>query len=213
MEFRRFNLKSLAIASATGLFLASLASGEPANAQSKAWPDAYPKKGVAGVPESVDKLTIVVDSWGSNDLNPWNASQVNFLSDYYQLRLMMQNPNGDLVPAWATEVKHTEKGLTFKLNPKAKFADGTPADAEALKKNFDGFTGKYVGTAGYEAPLWNGAKAKTFIKSVKVVSPTEVFVETKGPKPTFMWNLGGNGYHLYWFGNPTQLLKGPKEYL
>ena len=213
MEFRRFNLKSLAIASATGLFLASLASGEPANAQSKAWPDAYPKKGVAGVPESVDKLTIVVDSWGSNDLNPWNASQVNFLSDYYQLRLMMQNPNGDLVPAWATEVKHTEKGLTFKLNPKAKFADGTPADAEALKKNFDGFTGKYVGTAGYEAPLWNGAKAKTFIKSVKVVSPTEVFVETKGPKPTFMWNLGGNGYHLYWYGNPTQLLKGPKEYL
>ena len=123
MEFRRFNLKSLAIASATGLFLAALASGEPANAQSKAWPDAYPKKGVAGVPESVDKLTIVVDSWGSNDLNPWNASQVNFLSDYYQLRLMMQNPNGDLVPAWATEVKHTEKGLTFNPNPKAKIAD------------------------------------------------------------------------------------------
>ena len=44
-------------------------------AQSKAWPDAYPKKGENGVPESVDKLTIVVDSWGSNDLNPWNASQ------------------------------------------------------------------------------------------------------------------------------------------
>ncbi len=206
-------VKSKFIASLAGLLLVTLTFGEPAKAQSNAWPDAYPKKGVNGVPNSVDKLVIVVDSWGSNDLNPWNASQINFLMDYYQLRLMMQDPNGKLVAAWATEVKHTEEGLTFKLNPKAKFADGTPADAEAVKVNLEGFMGKYVGTAGYVAPLWNGANAKEFIESVTVISPTEVFVKTKGPKPTFMWNLGGNGYHLYWYGNPTQLLKGPKAYL
>jgi len=28
-----------------------------------------------------------------------------------------------------------------------------------------------------------------------------------------MWSFGGNGYHTYWYGNPRQLLKGPKEYL
>ena len=192
------------------LFLfASLASGQ----QAKQWPDAFPKKGIDGVPESVDKLTIAVDSWGTSEINPWALTGVSFLGDYYNLRLMMQDPNGDLAAAWATEVDHTKEGLTFKLNPKATFADGSPADAEAVKLNLEGFMGKLVEKGGYDAPLWNSAKANEFIESVTVRSPTEVFVKTKGPKPTFMWNLGGNGYHLYWYGNPNQLLKGPKEYL
>jgi len=126
---------------------------------------------------------------------------------------MMQDPNGDLAPAWATEVNQTEEGLTFKLNPRARFQDSTPADAEAVKMNIEGFMGKYVEQAGYEAPLWNSAKANEFVESVEVTSPTEAFVKTKGPKPTFMWNLGGNDYHSFWYGNPTQLMKGPQEYL
>ena len=191
------------------LLVVTSAQGE----NKKLWPDAFPKKGVDGVPESVDKLTIAVDSWGTSDLNPWALTSVSFLGDYFNLRLMMQDPNGDLAAAWATEVNQTEEGLTFKLNPNATFADGNPADAEAVKMNLEGFMGKYVEKAGYEAPLWNSAKANEFIDSVQVKSPTELFVKTKGPKPTFMWNLGGNGYHLFWYGNPTQLMKGPKEYL
>ncbi len=31
-------------------------------ALAQSWPDAFPKKGADGVPESVDKLTIAVDS-------------------------------------------------------------------------------------------------------------------------------------------------------
>jgi ABC-type transport system substrate-binding protein len=194
-------------------FVLLVTSGQPAQAQAKKWPDAFPKKGVGGVPESVNKLTIAVDSWGTSDLNPWALTSVSFLGDYFNLRLMMQDPNGDLKPAWATEYTQTDEGVTFKLNPKARFADGTPADAEAVKLNLEGFMGKFVKEAGYDAPLWNSAKANEFIESVKVISPTEVFVKTKGPKPTFMWNLGGNGYHLYWYGNPSRLMKGPKEYL
>ncbi len=178
-----------------------------------AWPDKFPQAGQNGVPASVDKLTIAVDSWGTSDLNPWALSSVSFLGDYYNLRLMMQDPNGDLAPAWATDYHQTEEGITFKLNPRARFQDGTPADAEALKLNFEGFMGKFVKQAGYDAPLWNSAKANEFIESVKVIGPAEVFVKTRGPRPTFMWNLGGNGYHLYWYGNPNRLLKGPKEYL
>ncbi len=213
MLYRRLKSKLLVVAPVELLFLVALPYGEQATAGSKAWPDAFPKKGVGGVPESVDKLTIAVDSWGTNELNPWALTSVGFLGDYFNLRLMMQDPNGDLVPAWATEYKQTEEGITFKLNPKARFADGTPADAEAVKLNLEGFMGKFVKQAGYDAPLWNSAKANEFIESVKVISPTEVFIKTKGPRPTFMWNLGGNGYHLYWYGNPGRLLKGPKEYL
>jgi ABC-type transport system substrate-binding protein len=189
------------------------AYGQQALAGAKAWPDAFPKKGIGGVPESVDRLTIAVDSWGTSELNPWALTGVSFLGDYYNLRLMMQDPNGDLGPAWATEYTQTAEGITFKLHPKATFADGTPADAEAVKLNLEGFMGQFVQQAGYPAPLWNSANAKENIESVQVISPTEVFVKTKGPKPTFMWNFGGNGYHSYWYGNPQRLLKGPAEYL
>ena len=189
------------------------AGGEKATVNAASWPDAFPKKGVDGVPESVDHMTIVVDSWGSSDLNPWLLSSVSFLGDYHNLRLMMQDPNGDLAPAWATEYQQTPEGVTLKLNPKAKFADGTAADAEALKTNLEAFMGKYVGQFGYETPLWTSARINAMVESVKVVSPTEVYIQTRGPQPTFMWFLGGNGYHTVWYGNPTRLLEGPKAYL
>jgi len=195
------------------LLFVTVAYGQQGQAGAKAWPDAFPKKGVGGVPESVDKPTIAVESWGISELNPWALTGVSFLGDYYNLRLMMQDPNGDLVPAWATEYTQTAEGLTLKLHPKATFADGTPADAEAVKLNLEGFMGQFVQQAGYQAPLWNSANAKEHIESVQVISPTEVLVKTKGPKPTFMWNFGGNGYHSYWYGNPRRLLKGPTEYL
>jgi len=210
LMYRLLNPKRLAVVPLVWLLWVALAYGQQAT---KAWPDAFPKKGVKGVPASVDKLTIAVDSWGTSELNPWALTSVSFLGDYYNLRLMMQDPNGDLVPAWATEYTQTEEGITFKLNPKAKFQDGTAADAQALKLNFEGFMGKFVKEAGYEAPLYSVARVNEFIESVRVLSPTEVLVKTRGPQPTFMWVLGGNGYHSHWYGNPGRLLKGPKEYL
>ena len=179
----------------------------------KTWPEAYPKAGENGIPADVGRFTVAMDSWGSSDLNPWAATQVNFLGDYYNLRLMMQDPNGVLKPAWALSFEQTLDGLTFQLNPDARFQDGTPADAEALKANLLGFRGDFVESAGYDAPLWNSAKAQELTADVEVISPTEVFVKTDGGKPTWMWNLGGNGYHLYWYGNPARLLAGPEAYL
>ena len=191
----------------------TVAPTEAVTEASKTWPDAYPKAGENGIPTDVGKFTVAMDSWGSSDLNPWAATQVNFLGDYYNLRLMMQDPNGVLAPAWALSFEQTLEGLTFQLNPDARFQDGTPADGEALKTNLLGFRGDFVESAGYDAPLWNSAKAQELTADVEVISPTEVFVKTDGGKPTWMWNLGGNGYHLYWYGNPTQLLAGPEAYL
>lgn len=198
---------------AQGQIIPTVAPTEAVTEASKTWPDAYPKVGENGVPADVGKFTVAMDSWGSSDLNPWAATQVNFLGDYYNLRLMMQDPNGVLAPAWALSFEQTLDGLTFQLNPDARFQDGTPADGEALKTNLLGFRGDFVESAGYDAPLWNSAKAEELTADVEVLSPTEVFVKTDGGKPTWMWNLGGNGYHLYWYGNPTQLLAGPEAYL
>jgi ABC-type transport system substrate-binding protein len=203
----------LTLVSLAVVLMVTLAYGQQTRPEAKTWPDAFPKKGENGVPESVDKLTIAVDSWGTSELNPWTITGTSFLGDYYNLRLMMQAPNGDLTSAWVLSYKQTNEGLTFKLNPKATFADGTPADAEALKTNLEAFMGKFVGQFGYTAPVYNSATASEFMESVQVKSPTEVFVKTRGPKPTFMWLLGGNGYHNYWYGNPKTLLKGSEEYL
>lgn len=176
-------------------------------------PEGFPKGGENGVPESVSRLSIAVDSWGTSELNPWALSNVSFLGDYFNLRLMMQAPNGELAPAWAAEFELTEEGVRLLLNPDARFQDGNPADAEALKNNLLGFLGNFVESSRYDAPLWNSAQAKEFIGEVRVISPTEIFIATDGPKPTWMWVLGGNGFHLFWYGNPNTLLQGPEKYL
>ena len=204
--------KAPAAPKATPKLLPTVAATEAA-AVSKTWPGAFPKAGENGIPESVGKLTVAMDSWGTSDLNPWGLTSVSFIQDYFNLRLMMQDPNGVLKPAWAESFEQTLEGLTFRLNPNARFQDGTPADGDALKANLMGFEGAFVEEAGYDAPLWNSANADELIGDIEVISPTEVFVKTDGGKPTWMWNLGGNGYHLYWYGNPTRLLAGPEAYL
>jgi ABC-type transport system substrate-binding protein len=199
--------------SAAGRLIPTVAPTEAVAETSKTWPAAYPKAGENGIPTDVGKFTVAMDSWGSSDLNPWGLTSVNFMHDYFNLRLMMQDPNGVLAPAWALSFEQTLDGLTFQINPDARFQDGTPADAEAVKNNLLGFRGDFVEEAGYDAPLWNSAKAQELTVDVEVISPTEVFVKTDGGKPTWMWNLGGNGYHLYWYGNANRLLEGPKAYL
>ena len=201
-----------ATVSATRL-IPTVAPTEAVGEASKTWPSAYPKAGENGVPADVGKFTVAMDSWGSSELNPWGLSSVSFLHDYNNLRIMMQDPNGVLSPAWALSFEQTLDGLTFQLNPDARFQDGSPADAEALKNNLLGFRGDFVEQAGYDAPLWNSANAQELTADVEVISPTEVFVKTDGGKPTWMWNLGGNGYHLYWYGNANRLLEGPEAYL
>jgi ABC-type transport system substrate-binding protein len=92
-------------------------------------------------PTSVGKLTVAVDGWGANELDPWSLSTVAFLQDYFNLRLMGQDEEGKPVPLWATEAKLTDDGVHFTLNPKARWQDGRPATAEDLKMNFADSTG------------------------------------------------------------------------
>ena len=200
----------------TAQVIPTVAPTEAVEETGKTWPAAYPKAGENGVPADTGKFTVVADSWGSSDLNPWALTGVNFLHDYFNLRLMMQDPNGVLKPAWATSFEQTLEGITFQLNPDAMFQDGNPADAQAVADNLRAFRGDFVGDEagfGYDIPLWNSAKAQELTADVEVISPTEVFVKTDGGKPTWLWNLGGNGYHLYWYGNPNTLKLGPEEYL
>ena len=174
---------------------------------------AYPEPGAGGVPASVDRVTIAVDDWGSDELNPWILTSTMFLQDLFNLRIMQQDTDGSTVGLWATEFDLTDEGVRFQIHPDAKFQDGSVADAEALADNIRGFRGDYIGQYGYENILWNGSQLEDAVKSLDVISPTELFVATNRPFPAFMENFGGNAYHLFWYGNPAQIKKGNEEYI
>ena len=177
--------------------------------------DDFPQAGVDGVPESVGKMTMVWQSWGTSEVNPWTLSSVAYLNDQFNLTLFRQHPNGELAPMWGTEWSQDEQGVTVKLDPNAKFQDGTPADAEALRKNLLGITNQLpeAKAAGYDKPVWNSGRVKEHIEDIEVISPTEIYFKTPGADPIWMWVIGGNGYHVVWFSNPTQMLKGSDAFL
>ena len=122
--------------SAPGQVIPTVAPTEAVSEAAKTLPDAHPKAGEGGIPADVGgRFTVVADSWGSSVLNPWALTGVSFLQDYFNLRLMMQDPNGVLAPAWATSFEQTLEGITFQLNPNARFQDGNIADAQAVADN------------------------------------------------------------------------------
>ena len=157
---------------------------------------------------------MVWQSWGTSEVNPWSFSSVAFLNDQFNLTLFRQHPNGELAPMWGTEWSQDEQGVTVKLDPNARFQDGTPADAEAVRVNLLGIMDQLpqAKAAGYDKPVWNAGRIVERIANMEIISPTEIYFETKGPDPIWMWMVGGNGYHNVWFSNPAQMLKGPDAF-
>ncbi len=80
--------------------------------------------------------------------------------------LVSLDKDGNIVPWLATEWTASEDGLSwdFTLDPKAKFSDGTPVDAAAIKTNIEHLQNPDTGSStGYLAVLQ--------IAEVEVVSP------------------------------------------
>jgi peptide/nickel transport system substrate-binding protein len=153
-------------------------------------------------PASVNKLTVAVDGWGANELDPWSLSTVAFLHDYFNLRLMGQDEEGKPVPMWATEAQLTDEGVTFTLNPKATWQDGRPATAEDLKMNYEGMTGKYEPQF---KGIWNGGQLRDTIQEIQVLDPHRIFIKTTRPNPFFLSQWAGIAYHLVWYGHAQYL--------
>ncbi|MBI3328399.1 MAG: ABC transporter substrate-binding protein [Nitrospinae bacterium] len=158
--------------------------------------------GQPAVPASVGKLTVAVDGWGVNELDPWTLSSVAFLHDYFNLRLMGQDEDGKIVPLWATEGKLTDEGASFTLNPKAKWQDGRPATAEDLKMNFEGMMGKY--DPQFKG-VWNGGQLRDTIQEIQVLDQHRIFIKTTRPNPFFLSQWAGIAYHLIWYGHAKYL--------
>ncbi len=67
--------------------------------------------------------------------------------------------NTDYITEYKAETKNGVQTVTFKINPKAKFNDGTPIDIESVRaahKIFTAPAGEYQVT---DAPMWKQVKS------------------------------------------------------
>lgn len=167
-------------------------------------PTAYPRAGEGNVPASVKKLTVAVDDWFSNSMDPVDNTGPAFLLENIQPTLLKRNESHEIVPALAMEWKHTAAGLWIKLNPNAKWQDGTPITVEDIKWNFEAMRGDY-------APNFKGhfaaARFKNDIKDIEIIDNQTIMIHTNGPIPDFLSFYGGMDYHAVWFGPAQHLQK------
>ena len=103
---------------------------------------------------------------------------------YYQAvydTLLIRDPDGTISPMLATETSWNADNtvLTLKLRTDAKFTDGTPVDAAAVKANLDHFKEAQGRDAYMVASL----------ASVAVVDPATVAITLSTPDPAFEYYL------------------------
>jgi ABC-type transport system substrate-binding protein len=171
---------------------------------------AFAQPGAGGAPASVSKLTVAVDGWGWDDLNPVQTLGVTFLQDYFNMFLLMRDENHTIVSGLLTEWQLTDEGFQATLHPKAKWQDGTPITAQDIKWNYEAQRGDF-------SPKFKGhlstARFREQIAEVQVLDPRHVFIKTKNPTPDFIAFYTGAGYHQVHIGPAHYLQKvGVDEY-
>jgi peptide/nickel transport system substrate-binding protein len=164
----------------------------------------------AEAPASVKQLTIAMDGWGSDLIDPWEYAQPSFIQSYLNLRLVTRDEKMQIQPLWAMEWGQDEQGIRLKLNPKAGCQNGEKATAEMLKTNLEGMMGLLE---GFKGGLY-AAKFKGAIAAIEVRGEHEIFMKTTTPDPGIFPLLGGHNYNQVWFGPAQHLLKvGHKAYV
>ncbi|MBO2448691.1 hypothetical protein J4573_16435 [Actinomadura barringtoniae] len=136
---------------------------------------------------------IAFDPW----LAPFGDNASLLLNQISYDSLTHVAPDGKITPGLATswQLSGSNK-VTLKLRDDAKFDDGTPVNAEAVKANFD-YAKKAV-PAGQRTP-YIAALTTT------VVDPTTLTLESRTPQPDLLTNLATGGGFIV---NP-KALKNP----
>jgi peptide/nickel transport system substrate-binding protein len=120
----------------------------------------------------------------------------------------------DLGPGLATAWHANAAGTawTFTLRPGAKFADDTPADAAAVKFNFDRWRLLNDPNHGnfeysYYADMFGGFPG--VIRDVRVTSPTTVVLQLTHPFGPFLRDIAMSSFAI---GSPTAIKADPKAF-
>ena len=155
--------------------------------------------------ESVGKLTVAADGWGSDLVNTWEDTQPSFIRDYFVPRLLTRDENMTVQPLLATSWEQDEDGIRLTLHPNATCENGERLDAQAVATNLQAFLGNIEGfTGSFLASTLDGLVDD---QAIEVVSDTELYIGTDSASPAGWSVLHGANYHLFWFHPPEYLIE------
>jgi peptide/nickel transport system substrate-binding protein len=157
------------------------------------------------------------------NLDPSHATEglsLNVSSEIMEGLVAFRPGTFDVVGALARSWSRSPDGTrwTFRLRPGARFSDGTPADAAAVKFNFDRWRlqrDPYHGTFSYA--YWvsefggfsDDPKNPGVVRDVIVDSPQEVTVVLAQPSGTFLRNLAMPSFMI---GSPAAIKRDPQAF-
>ena len=153
------------------------------------------------IPKSVDKLTVAVDGWGTDDLCPVQMSGDNFLQDYFNPLLVHRDENYNIVPYLAVDWDISDEGISFTLHPDATWEDGSPITAEDVKWNLEAQAGMFEEFTG----TTDASQLADAIEDIEVLGEKELFIRTVAPNAFLFSLISGSGYHSHHMGNPRYI--------
>jgi peptide/nickel transport system substrate-binding protein len=157
------------------------------------------------------------------NLDPSHATDglsLNVASEIMEGLVMFKPGTFDVSPSLATSWTIADGGrrFTFTLRPNAKFSDGTPADAAAVKFNFDRWRLQNDPAHGaFSYAYWvsefggfsDDPKNPGSVKDVIVDAPNRVTFVLPHPSGTFLRNVAMQAFMI---GSPTAIEADPRAF-
>lgn len=162
---------------ATALLAACSSGGSAGNVQSVAAPSGDPVRGGT----LIFSDTETVPSWQSQRLGTYSAGNLSFSVLAY---LLYFDPvSRTLVPWIASDFSHNAENteFTFTIRPGVTFSDGTPLDAEIVRRNLD-----RLGLGDPEKNITPNPYLKPGYDHAELVSPDTVKVLLTSPNQDFL---------------------------
>jgi peptide/nickel transport system substrate-binding protein len=172
----------------------------------------------SGTPELV--MARVKDAVNLDPSHATDGLSLNVSAEVLENLVMFRPGTFDVAPGLATSWTVSPDGSrwTFNLRPGARFSDGTPADAAAVKFNFDRWrlqNDPYHGP--FEYAYWvsefggfsDDPKNPGVVRDVIVESPERVTFVLTGPSGTFLRNLAMTSFAI---GSPAAIKHDPKAF-
>jgi peptide/nickel transport system substrate-binding protein len=157
------------------------------------------------------------------NLDPSHATEglsLNVSGEVMETLVQFKPGTFEVMPALATSWHTSADGLrwTFDLRPGARFSDGTPADAAAVKFNFDRWRLQRDPQHGpYTYAMWlsmfggysDDPKSPGVVRDVIVEGPTRVTFVLFSPSGTFLRNVAMTSFAI---GSPAAIARDPRAF-
>ena len=170
--------------------------------------------GTAGSTATVLTIARVKDAVGLDPAHETDGLSFNIDSEILEGLVAFRPGTFDVIPALAQRWHASADGKTwtFTLRPNARFTDGTPADADAVKFNFDRWRLKndpYHGTFPYEYYESQFGGFPGLLLDVRAPDAHTVIFKLREPLGPFLRNLAMPSFAI---GSPTAIKKDPVAY-